>query len=387
MPRYKAFTRTVQEQLTKAIHEPAVHMLAVKGGGRSGEEHTLPAELTELEGDCMSIRLSEGKIAGLKAVADERGVISAAALDQRGLLARMIAKELGSEPTAVMVSQFKELVAAAITRHASAILLDVEYGLPAMKHCNGKGVLLAYEKSAYEATAPEFLPILTEGWSVLRLKQQGASAVKILLFYSPFEKPWVNAQKQAWVERIGAECKALDIPLFLELLAYDAESDGKGLAYAKRKPEIVIRSVEQFSAEKYGADVLKLEPPVDMRFVPGTLLFQGETAYSRAEAQEIFRAAEAATSKPFVYLSAGVTNQAFVETLEFAFASGVRFHGVLCGRATWQDGVPVFAKHGPQALEEWLETKGAENVQNVNRVLQAAHPWHEKYDGAPVPVG
>ncbi len=51
MPRYKAFTRTVQEQLTKAIHEPAVHMLEVKRGGRSGEGHALPAELTELERD------------------------------------------------------------------------------------------------------------------------------------------------------------------------------------------------------------------------------------------------------------------------------------------------------------------------------------------------
>ena len=328
------------------------------------------------------MRLTEGKIAGLTAVADKRGVISAAALDQRALLAKMIAKELGSEPSSAMVSQFKELVTAAITKHASAILLDVEYGLPAMKFSNGKGVLLAYEKSAYDATAPEFLPSLTEGWSVLRLKEQGASAVKILLFYTPFENPWVNAQKQAWVERIGAECQALDIPLFLELLAYDVEGNGKGLAYAKRKPEIVIRSIEEFSGARYGADVLKLEAPVDMRFVPGTKVFQGDAAYSRGEAMENFRAAAAATSKPIVYLSAGVSNQAFVETLEFALESSVRFHGVLCGRATWQDGVQIFAKRGPQALQEWLETKGAENVRNVNRVLEAARPWYEKYDVA-----
>ena len=335
----------------------------------------------------MPSHLTEGKIAGLKAVADSRGVISAAALDQRGLLAKMIAKELGSEPTAEMVTQFKELVTETITKHASAILLDVEYGLPAIKHANGRGVLLAYEKSAYEATAPEFLPILTEGWSVLRLKEQGASAVKILLFYSPFEKPWVNLQKQAWVERIGAECRALDMPLFLELLAYDVEGDGKGVAYARRKPEIVIGSIEEFSAERYGADVLKLEPPADMRYVPGTLLFHGEAAYSRAEAKEIFRRAAAATNKPFVYLSAGVTNQAFLETLEFAIESGVRFHGVLCGRATWQEGVPVYAKHGSQALEEWLATRGAENVKNLNRVLQSAHPWFEEYEVAALPGG
>lgn len=335
----------------------------------------------------MSMNLAKGKIAGLQAVADERGVISAAALDQRGLLAKMIAKELGRDPSAEMVTQFKEMVTTAITRHASAILLDVEYGLPAMKYSNGKGVLLAYEKSAYEATAPEFLPILTEGWSVLRLKEQGAAAIKILLFYSPFEKEWVNRQKQAWVERIGAECRALEMPLFLELLAYDVESDGKGMAYAKRKPEIVIRSIEEFSAERYGADVLKLEPPVDLRFVPGTLQFKGDQAFSRAEAMAIFRNAAAATQKPFVYLSAGVTNQAFIETLEFALESGVKFHGVLCGRATWQDGVPVFAKQGAEALGEWLETQGAENVLKVNRVLQSASPWFEKYELAATTTG
>lgn len=335
----------------------------------------------------MANQLTEGKIAGLKAVADSRGVISAAALDQRGLLAKMIAKELGKDPSAEMITQFKELVTNALTKHASAMLLDVEYGLPAMKYTNGKGILLAYEKSAYEATAPEFLPILTEGWSVLRLKEQGASAIKILLFYTPFEKLSVNVQKQAWIERIGAECKAVDIPLFLELLAYDVEGDGKGVTYAKRKPEIVIRSIEEFTKERYGADVLKLEPPADMRYVPGTVLHQGEVAYSRDEAKQIFRSAAEATDKPFVYLSAGVTNQAFLETLEFAIESGVRFHGVLCGRATWQEGVPVFAKRGPQALEEWLATKGTENMEKLDRVLQSAHPWFEEYEIPALPRG
>lgn len=331
----------------------------------------------------MSTKLTAGKIAGLKAVSDGRGVIAAAALDQRGILKKMIAKDLGSEPPDAMVSQFKELVTATLTKHASAILLDVEYGLPAIKHRNGKGVLLAYEKAGYDATAPEFLPSVTEGWSVLRLKEAGASAVKVLLYYSPFEKPWVNTQKQAWVERIGAECRAHDIPMFLELLAYDVEGDGKWLAYAKRKPAIAIKSIEEFNAERYGADVMKLEFPVDMRFVPGTQTFCGETAYSRAEAMEYFRTAASATSKPFVYLSAGVGNHAFVEALQFALESGVHFHGVLCGRATWKDSVSVFVKQGVQALEEWLETKGAENVKNVNRVLQAAYPWYEKSDVAP----
>lgn len=328
----------------------------------------------------MPLKLTEGKIAGLRAVSNERGVIAAAALDQRGLLKKMIAKESsGAEPPDATVTEFKQIVTAALTKHASAILLDVEYGLPAMKHRNGKGVMLAYEKSGYDATAPEFIPSLTEGWSALRLKETGATAVKILIYYTPFEKAWVNEQKQAWVERVGAECRALDMPLFLEFLSYDVLGE-TGLAYAKRKPEIVLRSMEEFSKNRYAADVLKVEVPVQMQFVAGTQAFQGEQAYSKAEAREHFCKAAAVSSRPFVYLSAGVTNATFIETLELAHESGVHFHGVLCGRATWQEAVPVFVKHGAKACEEWLATQGAENIQKINRALESASPWQEKFD-------
>ncbi|MHB1023413.1 MAG: tagatose 1,6-diphosphate aldolase [Acidobacteriaceae bacterium] len=327
----------------------------------------------------MSIKLTPGKIAGLKAMEDERGIIAAAAMDQRGLLKKMLAKELGANnPPEAMMVEFKRLVAASLTKHASAILLDVEYGLPASKNINGKGLLLAYEKSGYDTSGPEKLPSLTEGWSVLRLKEAGANAIKILVYYTPFEKEWINEQKKSWLERIGAECRALDIPLFLEFLAYDVHGeDEAGLAYAKRKPEIVRYSMEEFSKDRYAADVLKVEAPIQMAFVKDTKAFKGEQAYTRSEAMELFRSTAACTDKPIVYLSAGVSSAAFIEMLELAAESGVSFHGVLCGRATWQDGVPVYVKNGAEALEEWLNTAGAQNVMNINEVLKAAHPWYE----------
>ncbi len=334
----------------------------------------------------MSSKLTSGKTAGLKAVSDERGVIAAAAMDQRGLLKTMLAKEMGvEEPQESMVVQFKELVTEALTRHASSILLDVQYGLPATKRRNGKGLLLAYEKAGYSVDHPERLPTATEGWSVLRLKEAGADAVKILLYYTPFEKTWVNKQKHAWVERVGAECRAHDIPLFLELVGYDVHGeDEKGPAYARRKPEIVIRSMKEFSQERYGADIFKVEAPVQMQFVEGTQAYKGEKAYTRSEAMEHFREAASSTRLPFVYLSAGVSSPVFIETLELAVECGVRFNGVLCGRATWQDGVPIYVKQGAAAFENWLNTKGAENIQQVNRVLKFASPWYEKLGvGAP----
>jgi tagatose 1,6-diphosphate aldolase len=326
----------------------------------------------------MPIKLTPGKIAGLNAVADGRGVIAAVAMDQRGLLKNMLARELGGkEPPAEMMTEFKRLVAQVLTKYSSSILLDLEYGLEAAKHINGKGLLLAYEHAGYSPDRPERLPSLRDGWSALRLKEAGASAVKILVYYTPFEKEWVNDQKKAWLERIGAECRNVDIAYFLEFLGYDVHGEGEGsLEYARRKPQIVLESMNEFTKDRYGADVLKVEVPIQMANVEGTKAFKGHKLHTRAEAMDLIREAAALTEKPIVYLSAGVSSPVFVETLELVAESGVKFHGVLGGRATWQDGVPVYVKNGAVALERWLDTTGAQNVKNVNKVLESAHPWY-----------
>jgi tagatose 1,6-diphosphate aldolase len=327
----------------------------------------------------MPLNLTPGKVAGLTAVADRKGVIAAVAMDQRGLLKNMLAREMGvTEPPAAMMTEFKQLVAQTMTKEASSILLDLEYGLEATKQINGKGLLLAYEHAGYSPDKPERLPSLFEGWSALRLKEAGANAIKILVYYTPFEKPWVNERKKAWLERIGAECKSVDIPYFLEFLAYDVHGVGMdSIEYARRKPEIVLESMKEFTKDRYGADVLKIEVPINTAFVEGTRAFKGKKVHTRNEAMQLIRDEAALTNKPIIFLSAGVSSAEFVETLELVVESGANFHGVLAGRATWQDGVPVYVKHGPAALEDWLNETGLDNVRSVNRVLKGARPWYE----------
>ena len=325
-------------------------------------------------------KLTPGKLAGLKAVSDQRGVIAAAAMDQRGSLQKSLAKERGAAADAHDLEEFKLLVTEVLTRHASAILLDPEYGLPASKQRNGKGLLLAYEKTGYDSTTPGRLPDLLDVWSVRRLKEAGADCIKILLYYTPFEKGSINDLKHAWIERIGDECIAHDIPFFLEFVGYDAQGgDEKSLEYAKKKPEVVSGSMAEFGKARYNVDVLKVEVPVEMAFVEGTRSFKGEKAYTRAQALQHFRDAEGMTHKPFIYLSAGVSNPVFIETLELAGESGTKFNGVLCGRATWKDGIAIYAKQGSKAFRDWLETTGVENITNVNNGLKAASPWSLKF--------
>ena len=83
-----------------------------------------------------------------------------------------------------------------------------------------------------------------------------------------------------------------------------------------------------------------------MKFVEGTKCFGGQAAYSREQAKDWFRKTAEATTRPFIYLSAGVSNAEFSETLDLAGEAGTRFSGVLCGRATWKDGIPIYAKQG-----------------------------------------
>ena len=325
------------------------------------------------------MKITPGKLAGLKAVSNERNVIAAAAMDQRGSLEKSISKERGTTASGHDLEVFKTLVTEVLTQHASAILLDPEYGLPAAQHRNGKGLLLAYEKTGYDATTAGRLPDLLDVWSVRRLAEAGADCIKILLYYTPFDTPAVNEFKHAWIERIGDECRAHDIPFFLEFVGYDEHgADEKTVEYARKKPSIVAGAMQEFSKDRYGVDVLKVEVPIVMEFVEGTRAYKGASAYTRAEALSLFRSVGESTQKPFIYLSAGVSTPVFIETLELAAESGVAFNGVLCGRATWKDGIAIYAKNGPDAFRQWLETTGVENIQNVNQALEAATPWTSK---------
>jgi tagatose 1,6-diphosphate aldolase len=317
----------------------------------------------------------------MKAVSTNRGVIAAAAMDQRGSLEKALAKEKGSEVPASMLEEFKSIVTEILTPHASAILLDPEFGLPAAKRrSKNAGLLLAYEKTGYDKTGPGRLPDLLDHWSARRLKEAGADCVKVLLYYTPADGDTINDQKHAWAERIGDECRANDIPFFLELVAYEEGVDEKGFDFAKRKPQMVIGSMEEFTNDKYGVDVLKVEVPVNMKYVEGAKCYAGQKAYSKQEAIEHFRKAAAVATRPFIYLSAGVSNGEFNESLLLAAEAAVKFNGVLCGRATWKDGIPVYGKQGAKAFAEWLETEGVKNIENVNESLKGATSWYSLYE-------
>ncbi|OTO45293.1 tagatose-bisphosphate aldolase [Enterococcus faecium] len=314
--------------------------------------------------------MNEEKRRFINRLCSSEGIIGALAIDQRGALKKMIAQFKGSEAEDTEIVEFKKIVASELTEYASSILLDPDYGLPAADVKNeNSGLLLAYEKTGYDTSTPGRLPDLLASWAVKRLKEAGADACKTLLYYDIDESEEINHQKHAFIERIGLECQAEKLPFFLELLSYDATiPDSTSKKYAREKPHKVIEMMKEFSKTRYGVDALKVEVPVNMKYVEGYGI--DEAIYTKSEAAAFFKEQAESTPLPYVFLSAGVTSGLFQETLHFAKHAGSTFNGVLCGRATWADGIKHYVLDGKEAAIEWMNTQGRANIESLNTVLK-----------------
>jgi tagatose 1,6-diphosphate aldolase len=301
------------------------------------------------------------------------GVIAALAIDQRKSLRMMIAGASGRPLEDISddnLADFKSEVVSALTPYASAVLIDPEYGAPAFaKRAAGCGLLTTYESDGYENPRPYRMLALMPDMSVRRLAEAGAEGTKILLSWAPDDEPAANEQKQVMIERIGYECDAAGLPFFLEPVVYDPRGAGpSSIEYIRRKADLVVRTIAEFSKPDYRVDVLKVEFPVNASAVAASV-------YSRDQALDWYRRADAAASIPYIFLSAGVTSAEFLASLNLASEAGVRYSGVLCGRATWSGGVRDYALGGREALARWLSETGVRNIRAINDCLQAATPW------------
>lgn len=324
------------------------------------------------------LKLTKGKKAYMDNLSADDGFIKALAIDQRGAMGRMF-DDLNVEVTHEEIEELKRLVSEELTPYASSILLDPVYGMPATKaRHKDAGLLLAYEQTGY-APGDEIgrQARLIDDLSAYRIRKEGADGVKILLYYDVDQSDEINDQKKAFVERVGSECVGEDIPYYLEILTYDAEvTDTKSKEFAKLKPHKVNQAMVEFSKPQYNVDVLKIETPVNMNFVEGYT--DGEVVHTKEEAAKYFKEQDDATHLPYIFLSAGVSAELFMQTLEFAQESGSKFNGVLCGRATWKGVVEPFAKEGADAAREWLRTEGKENITALNEVIErTATSWHD----------
>ncbi len=308
--------------------------------------------------------LSVGKIRGLQQIADSKGIVKIAAMDQRGSLKKMLNKE---NPEAVAYEELRDaklMLCEILAPHASAVLLDPEYGaseaiatgvLP-----GDTGLLVSLEKSGYtgdlHARRAEVIP----GWSVEKIKRMGGNAVKILVYYNP-DAPTASEIRD-FVKRAAEDCATYDIPCIIETLVYPLEGDEHSPEFAKQKTELVLKAAEDITS--LGIDLYKAEFPV----VPALEMDENDAL---RYCQELTQASKV----PWVVLSAGVDFEIFTRVVEIACEGGAS--GFIAGRAIWKD---AFKTASPDSQREYLESTGVANLIEVsNKATKLATPWFKRY--------
>jgi len=341
--------------------------------------------MTEQEEIAMDAQISEGKWRRLRSLADGEGRFKMMAIDQRGSLSDAIARVTNRSPEQVSgeeLAEAKEVITRVLAPYATAVLTDPIYGHPHSFRSmpRGVGLLLAHEETGYERSGPtgkERKTNLIEGWSAEKAQQAGADAVKLLLYYHPDVSEEVCRHQQDLVQRLGEECEQTRMPFLLELVSYALQEGSTNTdEFARRKPDLVIRSAHEFSAPKYKVDVLKLEFPADLKrtreFCGGAFDGQERQAvYQLSEVREFCRQLNEGAGMPWVILSAGVGIEEFLVQVELATEAGAS--GFLCGRAIWKDAVPLYPDVA--RMEEWLRSEGAYNFVRANAYAHRAHSW------------
>lgn len=332
-------------------------------------------------------KILTGKFKRLQQLSNSSGTFSALAIDQRGSLEELVQAAMpAGEYTSDHSKEFKRLVAKELTPDISAILLDKKLGIPAISEkSNNCGLIVSYEKAGSEVfVTPGKIPEILLDESCYRMIQFGADALKVLVYYNPDDDLEVLDKKHAFLERLGNEAQAAQIPIFVEPLVYDNRvTDQDGEAFAKLKAGKVKATVKEFSKAKYQIDVLKIELPFNYKYVEGFAeRLDNKVLFTLTEVnKEVIEVGELA-SCPIIYLSAGVPTDVFQQEIELLNNSGATYSGVLCGRATWKDGIAVYGDKGAEGLTEWLRTTGRQNVQELNQLLAAgATPWYAVYGG------
>jgi tagatose-1,6-bisphosphate aldolase len=266
--------------------------------------------------------IGPGTARGLRQLTTAEGRVAAVAIDQRRTLRRLLTAA-GAASGAGDLRAFKVAVARVLGDVAPALLVDPEYGLPAVAADAGVPprlpLMVAIEESGTVAWEGGQLSVPLAGWSALAAREHGACAAKLLVYLRPDHERTADLAV-ALVRAVRADCRRADVPLVLELLPYRLDGEGED-AYRRAFGGHVVASA--LLGASLAPDLLKLPwpgPPDGADPEPGAL------------------AALAALGVPWALVSAGAPYEAYAARLGRALDEGGAC-GFIAGRALWQDAV------------------------------------------------
>jgi tagatose 1,6-diphosphate aldolase len=304
----------------------------------------------------------------MRRLADEAGRWKMIAIDQRGPMMGPIARARGLEQAPYEdMAAVKATITQQLAPLASAVLHDPNFGYPRSTGVMSPrtGLMLALEHHITQESAEGRRSECIPDWSVAQIRGIGADAVKLLAWYRPDASVAVREHQQAWVHRIGQECKKHDIVLLLELLVYPLAGDAPGQLEANRT-QLVLDSMRDFASPDYCVDIYKMEPPAMLRGVPDP---SGPRA---AEVQRAYDELARLITRPWVLLSAATGPEDFERSLTYAYRAGAS--GYLCGRAIWQQAFERFPDFN--AMQQELAGPAVRYVHRINALTdRMAVPW------------
>ena len=306
--------------------------------------------------------LTVGKWRRLQQTVGPRGTFSVLAVDHRGPLRRALEKESPQGKSNEALTALKSDIVRNLAPATTAALLDPETAagqcvtdgsMPA-----GTGLLVALDTGS-TGDPLNRRTALVEDWSVEKTVRMGASGVKMLLYYNP-QAPEAE-EREALVREVARDCARCDIPFFLEPLSY-ASDGSRGPLPPEQRRKVVIETARRLVP--LGADILKAEFPVDVSVEPD----EGVWA-------DACRELTAASTVPWVLLSAGVSYDTFLKQVRVACEAGAS--GVMAGRAVWKEAVTLDIA----ARNSFLRSVGYERMRRLRSLCDAlARPLTEVYD-------
>ncbi|WP_117209346.1 hypothetical protein [Allorhizocola rhizosphaerae] len=296
-----------------------------------------------------------GKLRRMTRLASDDGFFLVAAMDHPENYLELFDKDISLVPHATVVESKMELLAA-LSRHASAVLVDPMWslgqGVATRTLPGGVGMIAPIEQLSYTPTGWGLETRLRPQWTVEKIAALGADGVKLFLFYRAELADVAEGQRKL-VAELAVQCEHWQVPLIVEPIWYPLEGEDPGdPAVQRARATAIAASAAEFA--RLGVDILKMQFP--------------------GSAQACEELDSAAGGVPWVLLSEGAGYADFEQQMEIAARAGAS--GYIAGRAVWGDAV------GPLSDAEALP-RAQKRLVSLNEIVRRhGRPWRDA-----VPVG
>ncbi len=290
-------------------------------------------------------KVSEGKVHGIRALADKEGIFTILGIGAVDKLKGMLADSLGIEHEKTGskdLSNFKRAVIKVLSQHYSAMSTELRYGYPfCAEHLpEGAGLILSIQKS--------------EEMHIEKIKAPRPDAVKFIIHYdAPIE---ITRHQKRTAIKIGEECRKHDLAYILQINSYPtAEGKVYDRPVLENNPSDTVRNyVKELTKTDYQADILKIEFPADLRYCEDS-----------SKAEDYCKEISNICPLPWVVSSSGLGIEEFIALVKIATNNGASgSHG---GRALWGGATRFYPD--VNKMEDWLSETG---IDRFNRLYEAS---------------